>query len=184
MNLKRSEFLCLLQPWYIALLVIFMLLCTWGVGGHVLIASGAGAAVFLVGFVLRICWRNTLPIRPWVKPDRLTPGTFDVLRNLRSVSGALMIVGLCVLSRLLWLVPIAILYCLFAYRHILRHEGTETGEPQAVLWQFFLYCCMRRLPRQYSEEGHVRSSVLAELPWLVVLVLFVIRALLQSRLLS
>jgi protein-S-isoprenylcysteine O-methyltransferase Ste14 len=139
-----------------------------------------GLAIFGVGVLIRVWAQVHLHYRLRVHKTLTTTGPYAYIRNPIYVANTTMLLGLTVLSELLWFLPAMLLWCMAVYALVVRREEAHLlgkyGKPYAE----YLQNVPRWLPR-VSERHDTRvqggsflwPSVVAELHcflWLIPLV--------------
>ena len=80
-------------------------------------------------------------------------GPYTFIRNPIYVGNTLMCVGVTVLSRLMWLVPITLVYCVVVYTFVIRYEESRLLLRFGEDYRHF----MDRVPRWVPRSLHVRK---------------------------
>jgi protein-S-isoprenylcysteine O-methyltransferase Ste14 len=164
--------------------VIFTALWTGGESDLKWLSWSLGLGVFLVGVLIRIWAQPHLHYRLDIRKALTTTGPYAYVRNPIYIGNSLMLLGACVTSRLLWFVPIMLVWCIVVYRFVVRYEETHLlvkyGQPYAD----FLAKVPRWIPRWVGgnamfgvkAKGLIGRSIVAELHTLTLLIPYVLKA--------
>ncbi|HVQ38367.1 MAG TPA: isoprenylcysteine carboxylmethyltransferase family protein [Pyrinomonadaceae bacterium] len=144
----------------------------------------SGLVIFFLGLCGRIWAQQHLHYRLKMAMSLTQTGPYALLRNPIYVSNTLMSVGVTLVSRVWWLVPITILWCALVFSIVVREEESRIikvfGQPYAD----YLKAVPRWLPRFGTAplglvNEHLGRSIRAELYNLVYLLPFVIKELVR-----
>ena len=164
--------------------LIFALFWTGGETYNVRRAWTLGLALVLLGFAVRVWAQSHIHHRltPLHRPDRMKftgTGPYSMMRNPLYIGNTLIIVGATACSKLLWLMPISLVWCALVYSLTVRHEESVLPGLYGQPYLEFLAAVPRWLPRRASlrEPGffneYTAKAMLAELHcFLVVLPFF------------
>jgi len=101
---------------------VFVILCFWGDVENNWVILPVGGVVFLSGLVIRIWAQMHLHYRLKVKKILTTTGPYSLVRNPIYIANTLILLGICILSGLVWFVPIMLIYCAVVYAFVVRCE--------------------------------------------------------------
>ena len=139
-----------------------------------------GLAIFFAGVALRIWAQVHLHYRLKTRKVLTTTGPYTMVRNPIYIANSTMLVGLVVLSELLWFVPLMVIWCAVVYRFVVRREELHLTEKYGTPYREFLTAIPRWLPRPAiyrRTDKPVRQfivpSIVAELHCLLWLVPFI-----------
>ena len=142
-----------------------------------------GFVLFGLGVLIRVWAQMHLHYRLRIRKTLTTTGPYVYLRNPIYVANTTMLLGLTVMSELLWFLPLMLVWCVVVYSLVVRREEAHLlnkyGEPYAEY--------VRNVPRwvpsskqsrmgsapQYQAREYLWQSVAAELHcllWLVPLI--------------
>lgn len=120
----------LMVPPYAAL----MLVCV-GETEHELLIWPIGLGVFFAGVVLRVWAQMHLHYRLRMHKVLTTSGPYAFVRNPIYIANTAILLGLAVVSELLWFVPVMLAWCAAVYALVVRREeghlSTKYGKPYA-----------------------------------------------------
>jgi len=114
-----------LRGWLMVPPFVFVILCFWGENENNWVILPLGGAVFLAGLVIRIWAQMHLHYRLKVKKILTTTGPYSLVRNPIYIANTLILLGICILSGLLWFLPIMLIYCAAVYAFVVRCEETH-----------------------------------------------------------
>ena len=142
-----------------------------------------GLIIFGVGVLLRVWAQTHLHYRLKVRKVLTTTGPYAYLRNPIYIGNTVMMLGLTVLSELLWFLPVMFLWCVIVYNLVVRREEAHLLEKYGDPYSEFLRNVPRWMPAirrgnsnaESSNQGRnfLWPSIVAELHcflWLVPLV--------------
>lgn len=145
-----------------------------------------GLLIFFLGLFGRIWAQQHLQYR-LPGPITLTQtGPYGWLRNPIYVSNTLMSVGLTVVSRVLWLVPITILWCAVLYSIVVREEEEWVSKVFGEGYRAYFEEVPRWIPRRSKMRlawvtEYLVPSIRAEIYNLLYLIPFVIKELVRAN---
>jgi len=128
-----------------------------------------GSGLFVVGLLLRIWAQQHVRYRLRVAKCLTTTGPYAFVRNPIYIGNTLICLGMTVASELLWLVPVALAYCMGLYSLIVRYEEACLFEQYGESYRSYLVAVPRWFPRtiRVSDPGlvneYLRASVVAEM---------------------
>lgn len=139
-----------------------------------------GLAIFFLGVALRTWAQTHLHYRLRTRKVLTTTGPYTFVRNPIYIANTTMLLGLTVLSELLWFLPIMLVWCAAVYTFVVKREEAHLLDKYGEPYQQFLDSVPRWLPRfsgQNPVPANVRRfllpSVVAELHCLLWLIPFV-----------
>ncbi len=143
----------------------------------------AGLAIFGIGVLLRVWAQTHLHYRLKVRKTLTTTGPYACIRNPIYVGNTVMMLGLTVLSELLWFLPVMFFWCVIVYSLVVRREEAHLlgkyGEPYAEYlrkvprWMPGVMTDRNRAGRSRQGRSFLWPSIVAELHcflWLIPLV--------------
>lgn len=142
----------------------------------------AGLALFLAGVALRTWAQVHLHYRLKTRKALTTTGPYSYVRNPIYVANTAMLLGLTIISELLWFLPVMLLWCAAVYRFVVRREELHLAEKYGDPYRQFLATVPRWIPNfrgQHQYGTGLRRffipSVVAELHCFLWLVPFVVK---------
>jgi len=139
-----------------------------------------GLVVFFAGVLLRVWAQMHLHYRLRVRKQLTTTGPYAFVRNPIYIANTTMLLGLTVVSELLWFLPVMLAWCAVVYTFTVRREEAHLLEKYGQPYAEFLATTPRWLPRltrrtapRASVRRFLAPSIVAELHcllWLVPLV--------------
>jgi protein-S-isoprenylcysteine O-methyltransferase Ste14 len=144
-----------------------------------------GLLIFALGLFGRIWAQQHLHYRLKMPITLTRTGPYALLRNPIYVSNTLMSVGLTVVSRVLWMVPITILWCALIFSIVVREEERRISKVFGPPYRAYLTEVPRWAPRRSKMpleliNAHLARSILAEIYNLLYLIPFVIKELVRQ----
>ncbi|HEV2884718.1 MAG TPA: isoprenylcysteine carboxylmethyltransferase family protein [Pyrinomonadaceae bacterium] len=139
-----------------------------------------GLGLFTLGLLGRIWAQQHLHYRLKIPMALTRTGPYTLVRNPIYICNTLMVVGLTFTSRVLWLVPITLIWMMVLYSIVVREEegrlSKEMGEPYLA----FLREVPRWVPRAVNANlglvnQHLWPSIKAEAHNLLLVIPFVIK---------
>jgi protein-S-isoprenylcysteine O-methyltransferase Ste14 len=141
-----------------------MVLCTWGECEHELLMATLGGAVFLCGALLRLWAQMHLHYRLKARKRLTRTGPYALVRNPIYIANTLLLLGLCIGSEVLWLLPLVLLYCGVVYTFVVRQEEAHLAAKYGPPYREYLSQVPRWVPRLGSWGG-VRGRMGHEFLW-------------------
>lgn len=142
----RLRGFAMVQPY----LILF--LCTFAVTEKYLITWPVGLTVFNFGVAMRIWAQMHLHYRLPVQKVLTCTGPYRFMRNPVYVGNTMMLLGITFTSRLLWFLPIMLLWCLVVYSLVIRHEERHLLEKYGNSYKQYLHRVPRWLPKRNADE--------------------------------
>ncbi len=129
-----------------------------------------GAGLFLEGVLIRIWTQMHLHYRLRVRKKLTTTGPYSIIRNPIYIANTTMLLGLTVMSELLWFLPVTLVWCMVVYSLVVRHEEAHLLEKYDKPYVEYVKTVPRWLPRlgqRVAASEDTRSflwpSIVAEL---------------------
>jgi len=160
--------------------LILAVFITYGETQEGLLAWAIGLTIFFLGLFGRIWAQQHLHYRLKMAITLTRTGPYALLRNPIYVSNTLMSVGLTVTSRLLWMVPVTLLWCVLIFSIVVREEESRVVKVFGQPYADYLKDVPRWLPRGTQQplglvNEHLAQSIRAELYNLLYLLPFLIK---------
>jgi protein-S-isoprenylcysteine O-methyltransferase Ste14 len=149
--------------------IIGSFFCFVGEYENALVTWPLGVFLFLMGWALRMWAQKHLGYRLKIKRTITTSGPYALVRNPLYIANTLVILGTVVMSEVLWMVPVALLWCAGVYSLVVRFEERHLTAKYAAEYLHYLQDVPRWWPHLGCPSGqaHFQSSysqiVLAEL---------------------
>ena len=161
----------IMAPIYIVLVCVFV-----GETEHDALIWPVGLAVFFFGVAIRVWAQTHLHYRIKVRKSLTTTGPYMFVRNPIYIANTIMMLGLTVLSELLWLLPVMFVWCVLEYSFVIQREERHLLEKYGKPYREFMERVPRWLPRKPEGAGDkgvarqfLRVSLLAETHCLLLL---------------
>ena len=128
-----------------------------------------GTVVFAAGWVLRMWAQKHLGYRLKINRRVTTSGPYALVRNPIYIANTLVILGVVVMSEVVWMLPAAVVWCALIYSFVVRYEEGRLTAKYGRDYLEYLRAVPRWLPRVARPTGkaHFESSggqiLLAEL---------------------
>jgi protein-S-isoprenylcysteine O-methyltransferase Ste14 len=160
--------------------IILAVFITYGETQETVLAWAIGLPFFFLGLFGRIWAQQHLHYRLKMDINLTRTGPYALLRNPIYVSNTLMSIGLTVTSRVLWMVPITILWCALIFSIVVREEESRVVKVFGQPYADYLKDVPRWFPRGTQlplglVNEHFGNSIRAELYNLLYLLPFVIK---------
>ena len=152
-----------------ALPAIFSFFCFIGEYEDDLVTWPLGLFLFGAGWAMRMWAQKHLGYRLRIKRTVTTSGPYALVRNPIYIANTLVILGTVVMLEVLWMVPVALLWCTMVYSFVVRYEERLLAARYGKAYLDYLTAVPRWLPRTARPQGtaHFQSSarqiLLAEL---------------------
>lgn len=165
--------------------LILALFLTYGQAENGWLVWIIGLLVFFLGLAGRIWAQQHLHYRLKLPMTLTKTGPYALLRNPIYVFNILTSVGLTVVSRLWWMVPITILWCAVIFSIVVREEEHRISKVFGPRYLAYLKEVPRWIPRRSKRplelvNQYLVSSIRAELYNLLYLIPFVIKELVRQ----
>ena len=170
----------------IAPLLGFALFSTWYETEADWLTVWPGTALVALGVTLRVWAQAHIRCRLGLRRPLATTGPYAVVRNPLYIANALICLGAVFMSELLWLVPIALLWCAAVYSLVVFQEEARLTRQYGADYLAYATKVPRWLPHPMALRGlagaaeHLRAAALVELPCLLIMVPYVAKELLVS----
>ncbi len=160
--------------------LVLSLFITYGETENGWLAWTIGLLVFFLGLFGRIWAQQHLHYRLKMEMNLTRTGPYAFIRNPIYISNTLMSVGLTLVSRVWWMIPITIIWCALVFSIVVREEESRIikvfGQPYAD----YLKEVPRWFPRMTRKplglvNEYLARSIRAEVYNLVYLVPFLIK---------
>jgi protein-S-isoprenylcysteine O-methyltransferase Ste14 len=112
-----------------------------------------GLAIFFAGFLLRIWAQMHLHYRLPIKKALTATGPYRLTRNPIYIGNGIILLGLCVLSGLLWFLPIMLVYSMIVYSLVVRYEESHLINKYGAPYEAYLSAVPRWMPRPGRRES-------------------------------
>lgn len=125
-----------------------------------------GLILFFVGVALRVWAQTHLHYRLSVRKTLTTTGPYTFVRNPIYIANTLMLVGLTVLSELLWWIPVTLVWCAIIYSLVVRREERHLLEKYGDPYRVYVKTVPRWIPlrpRNREDVGLARRFVWSSL---------------------
>ena len=139
-----------------------------------------GLGVFSAGVALRIWAQMHLHYRLSIRKSLTTTGPYTYVRNPIYIANTTMLLGLTVLSELLWFLPVMLLWCAVVYTFVVKREEAHLTEKYGAPYVAFLESVPRWIPRvplimpvRASVRHFAVQSVVAELHCILWIIPFI-----------
>ncbi len=144
--------------------LLFVLFCRWGEADNRPLLLGIGCALFCAGVLIRVWAQMHLHYRLPVKKILTTTGPYRLVRNPFYVANTVILLSLCVLSGLLWFLPIMLLYCAIVYSLVVGYEESHLRNKYGAPYEEFLATVPRWLPR-FSHHEKLETPHVSQYLW-------------------
>lgn len=170
----------------IAPLLGFALFSTWHETEAQWLTLLPGAALVALGVTLRVWAQSHIRFRLRLRRHLTTTGPYTMVRNPLYIANALIVLGAVFMSELLWLVPIALLWCAVVYSLVVCQEEARLTRQYGADYLAYATKVPRWLPHPVALRSlagaveHLRAAALVELPCLLIMLPYVAKELLVS----
>ena len=164
--------------------LILALFLTYGQAENGWLVWTIGLLIFLLGLFGRIWAQQHLHYRLKMPMTLTRTGPYALIRNPIYVSNILTSVGLTVVSRVLWMVPITFLWCAVIFSIVVREEEERISKVFGPPYSAYLKEVPRWIPRRTKMplelvNEHLAPSIRAEMYNLLYLIPFVVKELIR-----
>lgn len=142
-------------------LVAAMFFCRWYEAEQDWLVFPVGCAVFLAGLLVRVWAQTHLHHRLKVEMNLTTTGPYRYMRNPLYIGNTLLLVGLCVLMRLPWMVPVALVYCALVYTLVVRDEEGRLESEYGAHYEEYKRQVPRWMPRALPKATPLNPPAIA-----------------------
>lgn len=138
-------------------------------------------SIFLSGLGLRIWAQEHIQRRTRVPRHLVTTGPYSFIRNPLYIGNMLMCLGVTVASELLWLAPVALLWCAGVYSIVVRYEERHLLERYGELYRRYMLKVPRWLPQMLHCRNvgiinkHLGASIAVEIRCLLMLFPYILK---------
>jgi len=145
-----------------------------------------GIGIFLVGVALRIWAQQHLHHRLRVHKQLTTTGPYQFIRNPLYFSNIMICVSATIVSELLWLIPVTLFWCIGSYSIVVRYEEARLLNKYGDEYHRYLLEVPRWFPKMARLKNlelineHLYEAVLVELPCLLILLPYIIKAIINK----
>jgi len=165
--------------------LLLALFLTYHEAQNGLLVWTTGLLIFLLGLLGRIWAQQHLHYRLKMPMTLTRTGPYALLRNPIYVFNILTSVGLTVVSRVVWMVPITILWSAVVFAVVVREEEQRIAKVFGPPYLAYLNEVPRWIPRSFKAplelvNEHLAPSIQAELYNLLYLIPFVIKEVLRQ----
>jgi protein-S-isoprenylcysteine O-methyltransferase Ste14 len=169
---------------------LFLLLVSAGELERDGIVWPVGLFIFLTGLSIRVWSQTHLHYRLRVRKCLTMTGPYALVRNPIYIANTIMLLGITVLSELLWFLPVMLIWCALVYSIVVRKEEAHLAEKYGQPYRDFLNAIPRwfpRFPLHHLRKTHgvlkeyLMPSVVAEAHNLVLLLPLIGKELLSRR---
>lgn len=143
--------------------------CGWNEYHNGLIVWPLGVALFLAGWAVRIWAQRHVAYRLRVRKVITTCGPYAYVRNPIYLGNILMGLGAVVASKVLWMLPVTLLWYLAVYSAAVRHEERRLVSRYGAGYLAYRAAVCRWLPRWSGScgtacrHGNVGGVLMSEL---------------------
>lgn len=164
--------------------LVLALVLTYGQAENGRLVWTMGLLIFFLGLFGRIWAQQHLHYRLKMPMTLTRTGPYSLLRNPIYVSNTLMGIGLTVVSRIWWMVPITLLWCAVIFSIVVREEEQRISKVFGPPYSAYLKEAPRWIPRRSHQplgfvNEHLVPTILTELYNLLYLIPFVIKELVR-----
>jgi protein-S-isoprenylcysteine O-methyltransferase Ste14 len=136
--------------------VLFSLFCFLGEYENAYLMWPIGLLLFGTGWAMRLWTQKHLGYRLKIKRTMTTSGPYALVRNPIYIGNTLVILGTVVMSEVLWMLPIALLWCALLYSLVVRYEERILAAKFGQEYVRYLARVPRWLPRLAKPQGTPR----------------------------
>lgn len=160
-----------MSPFYIVLVLVFV----WELEYDAIVWP-VGLAVFFVGVAVRVWAQTQLHYRLRIRKHLTTTGPYAYVRNPIYIANTFMLVGLTIMSELIWFVPIMTAWCALVYSAVVRYEEHHLADKYGEPYLRYREATPRWIPRTPDKLRHTAvkpylwPSLVAEAHCLLLLI--------------
>ena len=167
--------------------LVFAFFLTRGETQNTALAWSLGFGFLLLGMAVRV-WAQQHIHHRLVKELELTrTGPYQIVRNPLYIGNTLLILGAVAFSKLLWLLPFALLWCVIFYSIIVHYEENGLAKHFGAPYLEYKARVPRWFPHRFPRLGDIHftneylgRAVFAELQCFLILIPFVLKDLFLS----
>ena len=137
----------LMAPPYLFCLLVFA-----GETEHDAVIWRIGLTVFFIGVAIRVWAQVHLHYRLRIHKTLTTTGPYSLVRNPIYIANTTMLLGLTVVSELIWFLPLMLAWCVLVYRFVVRREEAHLTEKYGAPYVSYLQTTSRWVPR-FGSRG-------------------------------
>ncbi len=142
----RNRGLALAPPY------IFLLVCNTSATEEYLLTWPLGLTLFNLGVAMRMWAQIHLHYRLPVHKVLTRNGPYQYMRNPIYLGNTMMMLGITFTSRLLWFLPVMLLWCIVLYSLVVRREEAHLLLKYGRPYERYLQEVPRWIPRRSSDE--------------------------------
>jgi protein-S-isoprenylcysteine O-methyltransferase Ste14 len=139
-----------------ALPVMFSIVCFVGECEDDLVVWPLGLLLFGLGWTLRMWAQKYLGYRLRIKRSITTSGPYALVRNPIYIGNTLVILGAVIMAEVLWMIPVALLWCGIVYSLVVCYEEQQLAVQYGGEYLDYLAVARHWLPRLTSPAGRGR----------------------------
>jgi protein-S-isoprenylcysteine O-methyltransferase Ste14 len=161
--------------------ILLSLACFWGEVENDRVIWPLGLLLFLSGWALRLWAQQHLGYRLRGPRALTTSGPYALVRNPIYIGNTLVVLGLVVASEVIWMAPIALLWCAGIYTVAVGYEERRLRRKYGAAYVQYMASVARWLPgvkhpvRRMSRHFSLRRAVCAELHVFLLIVPVVLK---------
>jgi protein-S-isoprenylcysteine O-methyltransferase Ste14 len=139
-----------------ALPIIFSIFCFVGEYEDNWVIWPLGLLLFGLGWAVRMWAQKYLGYRLRIKRSVTTSGPYALVRNPIYIGNTLVILGAVAMSKILWMIPVALLWCGIVYSLVVRYEEQQLAVQYGREYLDYLAAVRRWLPWLTRPLGKAR----------------------------
>lgn len=137
---------------------LFIVLAFFGETEHDLLLWPVGLTIFGLGVGIRIWAQMHLHYRLRIRKALTRTGPYVYVRNPIYIGNTLMLLGLTVVSELLWFLPVMLLWCMALYSFVVRREEAHLEDKYGEPYRQFLRDVPRWMPHRAPGVGYIAET--------------------------
>lgn len=157
-----------------------------------LLTFGIGGLLFAAAMVLRVWAQMHLHYRLRAETVLTQTGPYAYVRNPIYLANTVLIVGLCFISKVVWLAPALVVWCAVVYSFVVRHEEAWLSDLYGQPYREYCRQVLRWLPRlrplptgtEVDASRYLWPSILSEAHNLLLLATFLLKGALHQHVLG
>lgn len=140
-----------------------------------------GLALVLAGVAVRVWAQQHLHHRLKVPLELTATGPYQMMRNPLYVGNLLIYVGVTALSRLVWMIPVTLVWCAGVYALVVRYEESQLRANYGEAYARYQAEVPRWLPRRLPPAGlglrneFLPAAIRSELHCFLIVVPFLLK---------